>query len=92
MNNVVEKLLDKGFNGADIHFFMQRFDIGIFIPMPPPSHMLMIHIPPNATKDQIKLQEETVKEKVEDWYDSQRKKEKLKWEEANIAADFEIHK
>lgn len=92
MNNTVEKLLNKGFSGADIHFFMQRFDIGIFIPMPPPSCMLIVHIPPDATRGQIKSLEEESRSKVDNWYEAQRSKERLKWEEANIAADFEIHK
>lgn len=30
-NKIVDKLLDKGFTPADIHFFFQRFDIGVWI-------------------------------------------------------------
>lgn len=33
-NTVIEKLIDKGFNGADIHWFLQDFGIGIWIAQP----------------------------------------------------------
>lgn len=89
-NLVVQKLVDKGFNGADIYFFLKRFDIGIWIRHPycPP----VININAWDTQDDIDNKVAKVEKLVEEDYQKQLKVQTDKWDLANIAADFEKHK
>jgi len=86
-SKVIEKLIDKGFNGADIHFFLQRFDIGIWIPEPYlPLPMFIVNW---NDPTEIKRKQDENKEKAQAHYEAQRSVHEKKWEQADIAADFE---
>jgi len=89
MNSVIQKLTDKGFNGADIHWFLMRFDIQIIIPIPLPIHGL-ICIHPDDTKEDIEQKVKELEDKQEAWRKAQLSINNKGWELANIAADFEI--
>jgi len=86
-NNVVEKLLDKGFNGADIHWFLQGFGIGVWVAQPYLSTPIFLVDWNDPTE--IKRKQDESKKKAEEHYEAQRAVHRKKWEEANIAADFE---
>lgn len=79
--NVIEKLTDKGFNGADIHLFLQRFEIGIQVYLPRWAPIAFLH-------DDLRKQ----KELDDAHYQEFTNRNKAKWEAASIAADFEKHK
>lgn len=89
-DSLVQKLIDKGFDGADIHFFLQRFDIGIWIRQP------YIHGVVNVsawdTQKDIDNKMIRLKQLVEEDYQRQLDRQNKKWELASIAADFEKHK
>lgn len=77
MSDLIQKLQDKGFSGADIHYYLQRFDIGIEIYLP-----VTLVYPFHYSSEQIKEIEQKHKQ---EFHDRIRKK----WEQAEIAVDFE---
>lgn len=86
-NQVFQKLTDKGFSGGDIHLFLQRFDIGIWVRQP---YMhTVVHVTPWDTEEDISNKMAKVKRLEEEDYQRQLKVQTDKWELANIAADFE---
>jgi len=78
--DVVEKLTDKGFDGAQIHWFLRQFGIGV------------LHDPPRYVIFGSESHVRTMEKFYQDIEDERIRKENLKWEEASIAADFEKHK
>jgi hypothetical protein len=86
-NPVIQKLTDKGFDGADIHLFLQRFNIGVWIAEP--------YMPPFifASSDaDLFAQRQKIEKDKEVHYNKQLKVQTDKWDLADIAADFEKHK
>lgn len=71
MRPVIETLENKGFNGADIHFFLMQFGIGSTVIFDPPMFARSSEFWENQRKIELE-------------------KSKRMWEEATIAANFEI--
>jgi hypothetical protein len=90
VNQVVQKLVDKGFDGVDIHYFLQRFDIGMWI-KEPYIHPV-INVTAWDTQKDIDNKVAKVRKLEEEDYQRQLKIHSNKWELANIALDFEKHK
>jgi hypothetical protein len=87
MRQVVQKLIDKGFDGGEIHFFLQRFDIGIWIRQPYNAPIICVN--DWETQSDIDNKIAKVKQLEEEDYQRQVKEQSKKWELASIAADFE---
>lgn len=87
MSNVIQTLVDKGFNGADIHYFLQRFDIRIIIPTSYFDNILFIH--PDDTQEDIIKKRQELNSKAKAWREAQLEDNNKKWEAALIAANFE---
>ena len=81
IKDAVEKLTDKGFDGAQIHWFLRRFGIGITL-HDPPRYVIF------GNEHHVKRMEAFYQE-IEN---KRLAREQLKWNEASIAADFERHK
>lgn len=77
----IQKLLDKGFDWADVHSFIEKQNLSVlFVPRPPDITLIWF----GSTEEQ--------QEKWDNHYKREYEREDKKWEEASIAADFETHK
>lgn len=83
----MQKLEEKNFNGIDVYWFLQIFNIGIWIVEPYFPPMMFVRSDEDLVKQRKQIELDS---KVH--YQKQLDRENAKWEEANIAANYEKHK